>query len=197
MAKRQKRAERLAATLRIVPKEPPKTTLNTDALTGERLAFGAPRVTVADDDRIAFPVHANPEDLHPHSIYAVGYRVSLPLRIHIRQTEGPLGGNAFAKPLLKYIQAGEPVKGQGYRKQHLSSADYAKRFWWTPVWAEAELRANFPADVVDVVLAVRRDQQDWDMAMVGCRRAEGDVKAFMRNMAAHCRGIIQSEVQAA
>lgn len=190
--KRQRREATIVSFVPLrAPKVPPKTALNTDAITGERLTHIGPRVLVQDEDRIAFPKHAEPRDLHPHSAFALGYRVSLPYRTHQRQTEGRLGGNAFSGPIIKFWDAGDAPKAQPYRRERLSDADYAHRFWWTPMWAERELRAHFPTDAVDVVLSVCRDGQSWDMAMIGSTRAIGDVAAMKIQMKQHCQRILR------
>ena len=176
-----------------LPKAPPKTIMNSCHVTGERLRYDAQQMIVDDNDRIAYPRNPEPRDLTPHSIYATGYRVSLPSRLHTRDTEGPLGGHTYAAPFIKFLDAGQLRKGPRYASERLSRQDYAERFWWSPVWAERELRAHYPADVVDIVLSVRRDHADWDSAMVGSRRALSDVKQHMRQMADHCRVLIRQE----
>lgn len=196
MGKRKRQRREAAAIVPFVPlrvpKAPPKTTLNTDAITGERLTHTGPRVTVADEDRILKPKHAkSPQDLHPHSAFALGERVSLPYRLHQRTVAGRLGDYVFAGPVIKYFDAGDASKPQPYRRERLSRDDYAYRFWWTPTWAERELRAHFPADAVDVVLAVCRDGQSWDMAMIGSARAIGDVAAMKIQMKQHCQRILR------
>ncbi len=171
----------------------PKTMLNTCIVTGDRLRYDGPQVTVPDSDRIVYPRHANPEDLTPHSLYATGYRVSLPSRLHTRETEGPLGGHSYAGPLIRYLSAGQPRRAQRYASERLSNQEYALRYWWSPAWAERTLRAHFAADAVDIVLSVRRDHADWDTAMLGSNRALGDVKAQMKLMADLCRNLIRQE----
>ena len=178
---------------KFTPQAPPKRMQDCDMLTGERLRDDLPRMVIPDNDRIAYPRNPEPTDLTPHSIYATGYRVSLPSRLHTRDTEGPLGGHTYAAPFLKFLDAGQLRKGPRYASERLSRQDYAERFWWSPVWAERELRAHYPADVVDIVLSVRRDHADWDSAMVGSQRALGDVKQHMRQMADHCRVLIRQE----
>lgn len=197
VGKHKRRREReTLPPLRLLPKAPtapPKTTLNTCAITGERLTLSGARVTVADNDRIILPKRPDgPHDLNPHSTFALGYRVSLPYRTHQRMVEGRLGGNAFAGPIIKYFDAGtQPPKPQPYHRERLSDADYAYRFWWTPTWAERELRAHFPADAVDVVLSVCRDGQSWDEAMIGSERAMADVGAMKTKMKQHCQAVLR------
>lgn len=191
--KKQKASEVMPTLPRLLPKAPPKTIMNTCHVTGERLRYDAQQMIVDDDDRIAYLRNPDPGDLIPHSIYATGYRVSLPSRLHTRETEGPLGGHAYAAPFMKFMDAGMVRKGPRYASERLSRQEYAERFWWSPEWAERELRAHYPADVVDIVLAVRRDHADWDAAMVGSQRALGDVKAQMRQMADHCQMLIRQE----
>lgn len=195
-SKQQRQAAAFLAPMlhKYSPKIDPKTTENTCALTGERLRDGTARRTMPNDDRIAFPRNPDADDLRVNSLYVTGYRVSLPTRLHTRETEGPLGGHAYAAPFLKFMDAGNGKQSKGrHEADGLSRQEYAERFWWSPEWAERELRAHFAADVVDIVLSVRRDHADWDSAMLGSDRALGDVQAQERLMGRHCRMLIRQE----
>ena len=193
-SKQQRQAVAFLAPMlhKFLPKVAPKTTENACALTGERLRDGTARWTLPNEDRIAYPRNPDPNDLRVDSIYATGYRVSLPTRLHTRETEGPLGGHSYAAPFIKFMDAGTRRRTP-YASERPSRQEYAERFWWSPAWAEAELRAHFAADVVDIVLSVRRDHAAWDSAMLGSDRALGDVQAQMRQMADHCRLLIRQE----
>ena len=193
--KSKKQRETAAALPRPLPKAPPKTIIDSCHITGERINPALPVMRVDEGDRIAFLRNPDPRDLTPHSIYVTGYRVSLPTRLHTRETEGPLGGHSYAAPFIKFMDAGNPKQRKGrHSADGLSRQEYAERFWWSPEWAERELRAHFAADVVDIVLSVRRDHQDWDSAMVGSTRALGDVQAQERLMCRHCRLLIRQDV---
>lgn len=154
----------------------PKTSLNSDPLTGEwhggmrRLSYlpGAVVMQVRDYDpsRREFP------------------HQPIPLRIHSHVVKYHLGGPELSPDMSRYWNG--PLAPPPARS-------YAHNHWWTPEWAERELRAFFPAEAVDIVLAVRRDGVSWDDAMIGASMAMGDVKWQMRRMAQHCRRVLKQQ----
>lgn len=170
----------MGITQRKLGRLPRKTILNSDAITGERLDYGPGIVhrPVQAHDRIFYP--HTPEHLN-------GYRVSIPLRLHTR-TPDAMGAPSWSRTLTKYYASSIPTAPT-------SDNEYALRFWWTPVWAERELFAHFPHDVVDMVLSVRRDQKPWDYAIIGSRRSISECVMLMREMQIHCQRLIRQEAQ--
>ncbi len=170
--------------LRLLPKAPVKKSVNSCHVTGEARDYRLPVVRVDEADRVYHPQHAEPERLN-------GWLVALPLILHSRKPDGT-GAPQSSGPLVRYWDAGLPERRN--RPQRLT---YQEKYWWTPVWAERELFAHFDADAVDIVLAIVRDGQSWDAAMVGSTRAHADVGALLRKMAQHCQAIIRTEAIAA
>lgn len=114
----------------------------------------------------------------------------IPTRLHRNEVEGHLGGAAFSSAMLRYLDGKEA-------KQPAPSLNYAEKHWWAGEHAEREMRAYFPADIVDVVLGVFRDGMAWDMAMQRTARGYPEVKVAMRQMKNHCRAVIRQQRQAA
>jgi hypothetical protein len=165
-------------------KIPRKTVNNTCHVTGELRNYALPVVTVDEGDRIHYP--HEPEWLN-------GYRIALPLRIHVGTPDG-MGAPQSSPQMKKYW--GELWNGKP-KRQAQSGPSYQETHWWTLPWAERELFAFFPDEAVQIVLAVRRDGQSWDAAMIGSSLPMGEIMALHREMARHIRQILRSQAQAA
>jgi hypothetical protein len=78
------------------------------------------------------------------------------------------------------------------RTTHRASQDWQQQHWWTPVWAEGELYAHFPAEAVTAVLSVRRDGQTWEQATRLSVLPMKTVITLERQMAAMCRQLART-----
>lgn len=178
-SKKRRQASDTAPVLRIVPKGPPKTILNTCHVTGNRIDPCAVIMTIDEGDRTFVPKHPNPGEL-------AGWLVALPLILHSRQPDYT-GAPMPSGPLLRYWQAGMPE----HRKNSAQRLTFDEKYWWMPEWAERELFANFDHGAVYIVLAIVRDGQSPDDANIGSGRAMSDVMALLIKMKQHCQALIR------
>lgn len=165
--------------LRIVPKGPPKRSIDTCHVTGEARDYHLHAMFVDEGDRVFRPKNTDPDRRD-------GWLVALPLILHSRQPDYT-GAPKPSGPLLRYWQAGMPE----HRKRSAQRLTFDEKYWWMPEWAERELFANFDHDAVYIVLSVVRDGQSWDDAMIGSNRAMSDVGALKVKMAQHCQALIR------
>jgi hypothetical protein len=161
----------------------PKTVRNTCAVTGERLDFALPHVTVPDTDRIVYPKHARgPEDLSPDSPFAQGYRVSIPLRFHTRETRHD-AAPSIAPAMYRYMEAGEK---EAERRRHALA-------WWNDKAIIAALdahaqsdEARFSQEELDVALnwlsGFRGSEQLGNNALYWVKRAVTRVRRYVADM---------------
>lgn len=112
-----------------------------------------------------------------------GLPCSPPTQLHTRLVEGRNGGRTFTSNALRAMHDND-------KRNQPRSLTYVETHWWTPEGMERELYAFFPHDLVNIVLAVRRDQQSWDDALYGMPYSIDHVKLYMRVMAKHCRALI-------
>lgn len=116
-----------------------------------------------------------------------GLPCSPPLQLHTRMVTHD-GSRTFTRNALRAMH--DPADPR-------PALTYEEINWHTLPWAEQELFASFPRDLVEIVLLIRRDGTPIDYAMSGSRYDIGIVKQAIRLMGQHIRGILHREYAAA
>lgn len=115
---------------------------------------------------------------------------AVPTKLHRNVVEGHLGGQVFSRAMLRFVDEDD-------MKSNAPTLTWAEKNWWVGEAAEREMRAYFPADIVDTVLAILRDGQSWDDAMLASDRNIKEVKVIFRQMRRHCRAVLRQQDTAA
>ena len=146
----------LAATIAPhVPRKKPIPSSKRDSLTGIPLTRNTPYIVVRNYAKLRTCMnHGEYEaklDCIPNDIHRLHGDT-----IENRCSQDGLGAPQWTKAFKQYIRVNELLQSPAERR-----AEHLYTFWWEHANAEQELYAQFPSDVVDAVLFVRRDGGDW------------------------------------